>query len=142
MRASARRRSATVTLGVTALLATGLTACGNDEPEDPDYGAVCVDSQTQQRVDDDQCGDDYRGGGPGVGLFAWYFLSRGLVAPALGQRVAGGTFTAPATGTIRRGVNPGGGTIARGGFGGRSGSAGVGRSGGSGGSGSSGRSGG
>ena len=112
-----RRRSATVTLGVTALLAAGLTACGAEEPEDPDYGAVCVNSQTQERVEDDECGDD-RGGGGGGGLFAWYFLSRGAFAPGIGQRVGGGTFTPPGNTTLRRGgIARDGGTVTRGGFG-------------------------
>ena len=121
MAVHARRRSATVTLGVTALLAAGLTGCGAEEAEqaeDPDYGAVCVDSQSQERVDDDRCDDDRGGGGVGPGLFAWYFLSRGAFAPAVGQRVSGGTFAQPGVGTIRRGgINRDGGTVTRGGFG-------------------------
>jgi hypothetical protein len=146
---TARRRSATVALGVTALLAAGLTGCSSDSgsagdgevyAEDTDYQAVCVDEATQERIDDDHCDD----GGPryhGSGLAAWYFLSRGAGYPRVGRKVTGGTFTNPSSAyTVRRGGTAagagtagaatrggtvtGGGTdgdtVSRGGFGGSS----------------------
>ena len=45
------------TLTVLALPLVGLTACGEPEPE---YAAMCVDPNTEQRLEDDACedGDD------------------------------------------------------------------------------------
>lgn len=115
------RRSAAVTLGVTALLAASLTGCSIGE-EEPDQVAVCVDQETQERVADDQCDPEQesRGGsGSLVGAaFLWYYLGRASAFPALGARVAGGTFATPASGTWARGGVPSqGGTVKAGGFG-------------------------
>ena len=109
-----RLRSVAVTLGAVPLLAATLTACGSDE--DYDYSAICVDPNTQVRVDDDNCDDDDRGGG--VGVFGWYFLGRGAYAAPIGQRVGGGSFATPSGSHIKGGVPKGGATVQRGGFGG------------------------
>ena len=110
-------------LGIMPLLATGLTGCGGDNDEQEfDNVAVCVDPRTEQRLDDSACDDDDdRGGGGG---FAWYYFGginsgRTYVAPAVGQRVGGGTFTKPSVGSTKLGgVAKSGGSVARGGFGG------------------------
>lgn len=75
--------------------------------DDAQYGAVCVDQQTQERVDDDQCGAvdpqqqtqavSHGHGSIVPGLVAWYFLTRGSRVPAMGARVSHGTFAAPRT---------------------------------------------
>ena len=114
-----QRKSAAVALGITALLAPSLTACGSDD--DVDNQAVCVDQQTQERVPDSQC-DDSSGGGIGASPFLWYFLGTtvGRGFPAIGQRVPpGGTYNTPTSGSYRRGGVPAaGGNVPRGGFGG------------------------
>ncbi|GAA2785971.1 hypothetical protein [Saccharopolyspora taberi] len=99
-----------------------------------DYVAVCVDSSTQQRIDDEECQDSPTevsdpGSHPGVGAW-WYYYSTiggGYAAP-VGSKVFGGSFITP---TSKSGAQPvigrqgsvpvSGGTIARGGFGGRPG---------------------
>jgi hypothetical protein len=114
------RKSAAVVLGVTALLAPSLAACGSDD--EVDNQAVCVDKNTQERVDDDQCDpDDYENHGSGVGsAFLWYFIGSqvGRGFPAVGQRVSGGTYTVPSGSVARGGVPKAGGSVPRGGFGG------------------------
>jgi hypothetical protein len=113
-----QRKSAAVALGITALLAPSLSACSSDD--DVDNQAVCVDQETQQRVDDSQC-DDSHGGGIGASPFLWYFLGTavGRGFPAIGQRVpAGGTYTTPSGSYRRGGVPAAGGNVPRGGFGG------------------------
>jgi hypothetical protein len=114
-----QRKSTTVMLGITALLAPSLAACSSND--DVDNQAVCVDQQTQERVPDSQC-DDSSGGGIGASPFLWYFLGTtvGRSFPAIGQRVpAGGSYTTPSSGSYRRGGVPSaGGNVPRGGFGG------------------------
>ena len=124
-----RRRSASVTLGITAVLATTLFGCGGPNEqysggqqysgdEEDGYGAVCVEEDTQLRVDDDRCDDDYGGG-----VLAWYYLPLGSRVGAVGQRVSGGSFVLPAGAQASRGGVPReGGVVSRGGFGGKSGS--------------------
>jgi hypothetical protein len=133
-----RMRSAAVTLGLTALLAASLTGCSTND-EQPDYAAICVDPQTQQRTNDENCKDEREYHGSGAGFFWFYMATRGgALVPPIGGRynVASGAYTIPrdksggGSPTIRRGgLNPGGGeigTITRGGFG----KSGTGRSGG------------
>ena len=113
-----QRKSAAVALGITALLAPSLSACSSDD--EVDNQAVCVDQETQQRVDDSQC-DDSHGGGIGASPFLWYFLGTtvGRGFPAIGQRVpAGGSYTTPSGSYRRGGVPAAGGNVPRGGFGG------------------------
>jgi hypothetical protein len=112
-----RRRSVSVTLGVTAVLAATLSGCSASQEEEYDYGAVCVDQQTQQRVDDDGCDDDGRDG-----HYGWYYIPTGSRAQPVGQRVSGGSFDPPPSdaATFRGGVPSEGGDVSRGGFGGTS----------------------
>jgi hypothetical protein len=117
----AQRKSTVVVLGITALLAPSLSACGSND--EVDNQAVCVDQETQQRVPDSECDDDRSSGGLGASPFLWYFLGTavgGRGFPGIGQRVpAGGTYTTPTSGTYRRGGVPSaGGNVPRGGFGG------------------------
>ena len=81
------RRSTSVTLGVTALLAAGLTSCSSSDGEDA--SAVCVDAQTQQRVDDDRCDDDPSNGSVAGSPFLWYFLGRATAIPPFGVPIVG-----------------------------------------------------
>jgi hypothetical protein len=112
-------RSTSVAIGVTAVMASGLTGCASS----PDYAAVCVDPQTNQRVDDDECDRDHYHSGVGS-AFLWYYLGRSAAVPAVGRTVTGGNFSIPRTGTIQRGGLPvrGGSSVksttTRGGFGG------------------------
>ncbi|SDT11724.1 hypothetical protein SAMN04488570_3573 [Nocardioides scoriae] len=91
---SIRRASRAVPLGLTVIAASSLSGCGGD----PDVAAVCVDPQTQERVDDGQCDDsddpdDYNGSGVGSGFF-WYYLGTQSARsiPAVGSPVSGGTW--------------------------------------------------
>ena len=119
-----RMRSASISLGITAVMASSLTGCASSA----DYAAVCVNPDTQERVDDDQCDDDsdYNGGGVGSGFF-WYYLGASSRVPAIGQTASGGTFRGSTlNGTVQRGGLPttGGSTVksstTKGGFGGSS----------------------
>jgi hypothetical protein len=117
----AQRKSTVVALGITALLAPSLSACSSND--DVDNQAVCVDQQTQQRVPDNECGDDRSGGGIGSSPFLWYFIGSavgGRGFPGIGQRVpSGGSYGTPSSGSYRRGGVPSaGGNVPRGGFGG------------------------
>jgi len=114
-----RMRSTSISLGITAVMASSLTGCATSA----DYAAVCVDPETQERVDDDQCDDD---GGGGTGFF-WYYLAARSIVPAVGQTATGGTFRGSSlNGTVQRGGLPttGGSTVrsatTKGGFGGSS----------------------
>jgi hypothetical protein len=115
-------RSTSVALGVTAVMASGLTGCASS----PDYAAVCVDPQTEERVADDQCDDDSDYNGAGSGFF-WYYLGASSRVPAIGGTASGGTFSGSTlTGTVQRGGLPSTGgssvrsTTTKGGFGGSS----------------------
>ena len=61
-------------------MASNLTGCATSA----DYAAVCVDPDTQERVEDDQCDDDSDYNGAGTGFF-WYYLAARAVVPAVGQ---------------------------------------------------------
>jgi hypothetical protein len=117
-----RMRSSSISLGITALMASSLTGCSSSA----DYAAVCVDPETQERVDDDQCDDDSDYNGAGAGFF-WYYLAASSRIPAVGQTTSGGTFSGSSlNGTVQRGGLPttGGSTVksatTKGGFGGSS----------------------
>jgi hypothetical protein len=115
-----RMRSSAVTLGVTAVMASGLTGCATSA----DYAAVCVNPDTEERVDDSQCDDDKDYDGVSSGFF-WYYLAASRAVPALGSVVSGGTFNSSnLSGTVQRGGLPktGGSSVksatTKGGFGG------------------------
>lgn len=108
------------------------SACGLDlldeTPQEYDYVAMCTDSRTGNRVEDDQCGtapQEFSGGTEPS--FLWFYVptSGGYTAPPVGQRIAGtaGSYTTPKAGkggapAIQRGGAPrSGGAITRGGFG-------------------------
>ena len=117
-----RRRSAAVAAPAAALLAAALLGgCGSPDPE-PDYVGVCKNHKTGQRVDDKKCEGDQRSTGGGMG---WVFIPRGSAGsgtsyPAVGQRVTGGTTVVPAGKSVARGGIPAqGGSVVRGGFGGK-----------------------
>lgn len=117
-----RRRSASVALGVTALMAAGLTGCASS----PDYAAVCVDPETEERVEDDQCDDDSDYNGASSGFF-WYYLGANSMVPGVGGRATGGTWNGSSlSGNVQRGGLPttGGSSVksstTKGGFGGSS----------------------
>ncbi len=117
-----RMRSASISLGITALMASSLTGCASSA----DYAAVCVDPETEERVDDDQCDDDSDYNGSGSGFF-WYYLAARSIVPGVGSTVSGGTFRGSTlNGTVQRGGLPstGGSTVksstTKGGFGGSS----------------------
>ena len=82
-----RMRSASISLGITAVMASSLTGCATSA----DYAAVCVDPDTQERVADDQCDDDSDYNGAGTGFF-WYYLGASSRVPAIGQSATGGTY--------------------------------------------------
>lgn len=111
MTTTIRRASRAVPLGLTVLAASSLSGCGGD----PDVAAVCVDPQTQERVDDDQCDDsntprDYDGGSGVGGAFFWYYVgtqtSRAI--PAVGAPVSGGTWNGQGLVNSGRSVQRGG----------------------------------
>ena len=114
---SRSRRSDAVALGVTAILAAGLSGCGSSSP---DYAGVCVDQQSQQRIDDSYCD-----GAPSTGAHGWYYypVRSGGTIPRVGDRVSGGTFDLPSGKSVERGgFSKAGGkvsSVSRGGFGGR-----------------------
>lgn len=113
-----RRRSRSVTAPLAAALALVVSGCGTTASSQ----GVCRDERTDQRVDDEQC----RRGTAG---FGFWFFAVGSRYPAIGQAVSplGGSAT-PQAGTraVRGGAPVAGGTVAKGGFGGRSGGSGVG----------------
>ena len=117
-----RMRSTSISLGITALMASSLTGCSSSA----DYAAVCVDPETQERVDDDQCDDDSDYNGAGSGFF-WYYLGASSRIPAVGSPATGGTWSGSTlNGSVQRGGLPttGGSTVksatTKGGFGGSS----------------------
>lgn len=95
-------------MGMLMILATGSSAssCGDPEPEE-EHSQICVDEQTGNRVEDEQCDDDGHSGAH------WYYGSSRHSAPAVGQPVDRTHFstTKPTFGKVS--------TVSRGGFGGR-----------------------
>lgn len=120
-----RMRSGSVVLGITAVMAASLTGCSSSA----DYAAVCVDPETQERVEDHECtgSEDYHGSS-GVGsAFFWYYLGSSMRVPPVGSPASGGTWSSRTlTGTVQRGGLPRTGgvsvksTTTKGGFGGSS----------------------
>jgi hypothetical protein len=121
-----------VPLVAAMLLAT--SACDALDSPNAEYGGVCVDEKTQQRLPDDRCGDwddagDYHGGGT---YMMWFPMSYGGDVPGVGQRAYGGTRTVPGGKALAKGVPSAGATaksggmstIQRGGFGVKAGTSG------------------
>jgi hypothetical protein len=115
-----RMRSRSVALGLTTVVAAALTGCAPAA----DNQAICVDPETERRVDDDLCDeddDDYRASSGGGGHY-WYYMRSGSRAPAVGSSyvTTGGTYdsTTLSGSTTKGGVSADGGTVTRGGFGG------------------------
>ena len=115
---SPRRRSLSVSVGITAILAA-LSGCSVEE--EYDYGAVCAERATELRDEDDLCEDgtsQYENG-----IYGWYYFPVDRYAGAIGERVRGGSFTPPSSGSVYRGGIPeDGADVSRKGFGGKSGS--------------------
>ncbi|HWM07610.1 MAG TPA: hypothetical protein VNP92_35215 [Actinophytocola sp.] len=86
---------------MTAMAAAALTGCSSS----PDYAAVCVDEQTQERVSDYEC-DDHGSYG---GSYIWYYLGSGQRVPSVGSRVSGGSTSEP-SGSVQRGLPSSGGS--------------------------------
>ncbi|WP_146097535.1 hypothetical protein [Nocardia nova] len=117
------------------------------EPVADDYAAVCADAVSGVRVDDTECddatetyvGDDataaeyaaagLAGGAVGAAMWYYYTTRNRVVAPAIGARVAGGSYATPLPSLARTpaiyrsgSIDPSGGaitssTIHRGGLG-------------------------
>lgn len=122
-------------LGYTAVAASfWLAGCSMFDSPDAQYGGICVDQVTQQRVDDSRCGDwDDDGFYSGAGTYMlWYPMTYGGDVPAVGQRATGGVTRVPAGAPIAKGVPKQGATgkaggmtsIKRGGFGAKAGTSG------------------
>lgn len=120
------KKSATVTLGVTALLASSLTGCSSGSGESTN--AICVDATTQQRIDDSKCDDDPHDGSLAGSPFLWYFLGRASAVPPFGGSILGfgGGYRPINSGRIYTGISGSGAaagaakgkaTVSRGGFG-------------------------
>jgi hypothetical protein len=117
------RRSASLSIGVTALLASAmLTGCTPEgEVIDADYAQVCQDRTTEERVEDSKCSEE----GRSSGLYGWYFFAMGARSaainrsiPAVGSRLSGGVTTVPAGASTRSGLPAAGSSsVSRGGFG-------------------------
>lgn len=92
------KRSKVVTIGLTAVLAAAVAGCSEEEPQ---HSAICVDQETEQRVEDDVCaeGRDHSG-------FAFFYLPVGYSAPPVGGRITAsqGSYVKPAgsTGSVPR----------------------------------------
>lgn len=113
-----RRKTAALTLGVTALLTSAmLTGCDPSGNEiDADYAQVCRETSSEIRAEDSKCSEEGRSGG----YYGWYFYSTSSnpTIPAVGSKLSGGTATAPSSGTVKSGVSSKGSVVSRGGFGG------------------------
>lgn len=118
---STRRSSQYVKVGAATAALVGLfaavTLTSPESGDDADYGAVCVDDH-DVRVDDARCDGTGSSGGH------WYYVRSGGSVPGVGTRVSGGSFVEPdgaQYSVTRGGVDPAGGEVARGGFGGHAG---------------------
>lgn len=80
-----RMRSMSVAIGVTAVAAAALSGC----TATPDYESVCIDDVTYERVDDDNCEDEYDSG------YRWYYYGGGTRLPSVGSKVSGGSTVKP-----------------------------------------------
>lgn len=111
------KRSKTVNIMRTASFAAALVAAGaltacSEEEAPATHGAICVDPNTEVRVDDSKCDDDDT-------HYTWFYYPIGYHAPAVGSSVRGTPYvkTAPAGGVFSR-------VPSKGGFGGHMGTTG------------------
>ncbi len=102
------RKSRAVPLSITAAMAFALSGCGSAEPDDDSYQAVCVDQNTQMRVNDDDCGDDE----DGSGYYGWYYFPMGSSYSSYGSRVSGGSYARPKS-YVLGGAPRSGGTVSK-----------------------------
>jgi hypothetical protein len=118
------------TVGLVSALALVLVGC-TVAPSDADEIGVCMNPNTDERIEDDRCPDGSEGWESEDGsVWFWYSTSAGHNAPPIGQKVtkSNGYTGTPKSNYYARGGVPTAGssvsksTIARGGFG--SGSAG------------------
>lgn len=122
-------------LGYAGIAGALFLASGCDALADPDaqYAAICINEQTQERLDDDACGDyDDEGHGTSAGsYFLWMPMSSGnAYIPPVGQRMPPNhpaVRTVPSGTPIAKGVPKTGGQVSaiqRGGFGVKAGTSG------------------
>ena len=116
------------TVGLVSAVAAVLSACAVSADEADEIG-VCIDPNTNTRIDDDKCVDGSEGwDGDGSSVWFWYSTTSGHSAPPLGHKVntSHGYSGAPKATYYARGGVPHNGsvinkaTISRGGFGGAS----------------------
>lgn len=94
-----------------SVFATSLTACGEVSPQQDEYVAVCVDPNTEQRLEDDACeqGDsDFL-----TYAVLWYMLANSNHSyPAVGSHVTKSHFktSKPKNAHVRTGLPTKGGT--------------------------------
>ena len=129
-----------LTAAVAACLVVGgglaaLAASEGVDGEDPRYAAVCVDQRTNNRLDDDACGDwDDDGVGHVLGTyFMWLPIGDSAYVPPVGRPLAAGqgVRTIPQGTPVAKGAPRAGGSVTRGGLGASARGASGGKSGGS-----------
>lgn len=92
MSPTARKSSQTVAIGAVTALAVALTGCSSEDEQETDaeYAQVCVNQDTQERVDDNQC-DDHTHSHSNFGwMWLPFFLgnNRANIIPAVGDRIS------------------------------------------------------
>jgi hypothetical protein len=88
-------------VAVTTAFILAVSGCASEPGgfEETDYTAVCVNQETNTRVDDDQCPQDQQNSSSS-NLLLWYFIYRSVSAPAVGHPVSGGSYVRPATSSV------------------------------------------
>lgn len=137
-----KRSSASVMFGITSALALTMTGCANTgepinpdyarESMDSDYARICVDEQTQNRVEDDKCSTDQTTSNGGVHTsFIPFFIPLGssnVVIPPVGSSVSKvqgvRQNNLPASSKVTNVDSKGSNVVSRGGFGAKGGGAG------------------
>lgn len=88
-----RKSSRIVAIGAVSALAIALTGCSSDEETqetDADYAQVCVDEQTQERVEDKECEDTSHSHSSHAWMWMPFFLNnnRANTIPAVGDKIS------------------------------------------------------
>lgn len=88
---SRRKSSQAVAIGAVTALAVALTGCSSEDEQETDaeYAQICVNQDTQERVEDNQC-DDHTHSHSNFGwMWLPFFLgnNRANTIPAVGQRI-------------------------------------------------------